>query len=446
MSAWTGSLGLGQTLPAWADQNQFMWGFASSSYQHEDPDVATHDPLHFQTDWDLFYTSRGQAAPRRNAIYGWSNFAKEVQALKQVGATHYRFSVEWARVEPKPGVYNQAALAEYVRRAHQLVANGITPVVGIWHFTFPDWASDLKHPERHGWLNPTLKKRWAPFVSRLVQAMGPSVKLYAPQNEVNNVARGGYLFGIFPPGRRLDIRLFHASMDSAAELFKLSARLIRKSNPAAKVISVQNIFAWDEPLPVALGPYIHDFNFRFLDRVAPSLDYLGFNYYTKEPAGPIAGLQMLFRAGKQRYTDLGWPIKPKGLYQVAKELYWRYRLPLIVTENGIADASDCKRPGFVIDHLRNLKRLEAEGIPILGYFYWSLADNYEWGLGFSARFGIFSFDPVSRNLLPKPSERFFRQTIRRGWDAITPNMQLPRMTCPGPELEASEGRQPASGG
>lgn len=413
--------------PALANPQSFMWGFASSSYQYEEPVQDSADPMGFRTDWDLYYASQGKSAPRANGIWGWSHFDKEIDALRQVGATHYRFSVEWARVEPKPGVYNQAAIDEYARHARALKAAGITPVVCLWHFTFPDWATDLEHSDRHGWLNPTLQTRWGAYVSKMVRAFGPSVSLYAPQNEVNNVARGGYLLGAFPPGRVLDIAGFNKSMDRAASLFRLAASLIRHENPTARLLSVQNMFAWDESL--ASSAYLQSFLFRYLDGIAPSLDYVGFNYYTQEPAGAMGLLQLALKAGHPGYSDLGWPIRPQGLNQVARVLYQRYKLPLIVTENGVADSRDCKRDHFLVEHLRSLKSLEAEGIPILGYFHWSLADNYEWGSGFSAQFGIFHSAPDGLSLQAKPSALFYQRIIRMGWSAITPDMRIPPETC-----------------
>ncbi|HEY9842985.1 MAG: family 1 glycosylhydrolase [Candidatus Sericytochromatia bacterium] len=402
----------------------FMWGFSSSSYQYEDPAVERHDPMHFQTDWDLFYLQKGKQAPRAEGIGGWSDFGREIAALQQVGASHYRFSVEWARVEPRPGVYNETAIAEYVRRARALRAAGITPVVCLWHFTFPAWATDLKRPERHGWLHPELQQRWGDYVTRMVESFGDDVSLYAPQNEPNNVARGAHLWGVFPPGQKLHRRNYLASMDASAGRFVQAVQLIRALNPAAKILSVQNVFAWDEAGPRWLREYIHHFHFRHLDVIASTLDYLGFNYFTKEPACLRSAASFLLGAGKAGFSDLGWAIRPDGLYQVAKALYQRYRLPLIVTENGVADAQDVMRAEFLVAHLRELKKLEAEGVPLQGYFHWSLADNYEWGVGFKAKFGIFSHCQLSNQLLPKRSARVYASIIRQGWHGLSPDMQL----------------------
>ncbi|PKL80197.1 MAG: hypothetical protein CVV27_00710 [Candidatus Melainabacteria bacterium HGW-Melainabacteria-1] len=411
----------------------FMWGFSSSSYQYEDP-PAQDDPMHFCTDWDLFYAARGKPAPRENGIYGWHDFDKEVAALRQMGASHYRFSIEWARVEPRPGVYNPAAIEAYVARARQLRASGIEPVVCLWHFTFPSWATDLAVPHRHGWLNHQLHRRWAPYVETMARAFGDQVSLYAPQNEVNNVARGAYLLGVFPPGQRLGRRNCGHSVDEAAALFIEAAGILRRHNPAARLLSVQNVFAWDEPLPRMLHRYVHDFHYRHLDQIAHCLDYLGFNYFTREPADPMGALRMALNAGKPGYTDLGWPIDPAGLAQVARRLYARYQLPLVVTENGLADRRDAARSDFVMAHLAQLKRIEAEGVPVHGYFHWSLADNYEWRAGFGAQFGVFGLSPDRRQLLPKPSARLYAAIIRHGWGALSAELkrsdlpELPELT------------------
>jgi beta-glucosidase len=119
----------------------FAWGISTSSYQYEDPDVAKGTSGYFYTDWDIM-VDEGGAPKKGNALYSWSHFKKDLDALRKIGVTHYRFSVEWARVEPEPGRYNEKAVAGYARMARLLKESGIEPVVCIWHFTFPDWLYD----------------------------------------------------------------------------------------------------------------------------------------------------------------------------------------------------------------------------------------------------------------------------------------------------------------
>ncbi|MEO8206139.1 MAG: family 1 glycosylhydrolase [Chthoniobacterales bacterium] len=144
---------------------KFAWGISTASYQYEDPAVKPGDKDYFQTDWDISI-AQGKAPPKGNALYSWTHFDKDLEALKKIGVTHYRFSIEWARVEPQPGVYNEAAIRRYAEMARKLKAAGIEPVVCLWHFTFPSWLYDKKHPA-----GPTGFIRWlAPIGMRMSTA------------------------------------------------------------------------------------------------------------------------------------------------------------------------------------------------------------------------------------------------------------------------------------
>ena len=120
---------------------KFAWGISTSSYQYEDPAVKPGDKDYFYSDWDILIEQR-KAPPKGNALYSWTRFDKDLEALKKIGVTHYRFSISWPRVEPQPGVYNEQAIHGYVEMARRLKAAGIDPVICLWHFTFPSWLYD----------------------------------------------------------------------------------------------------------------------------------------------------------------------------------------------------------------------------------------------------------------------------------------------------------------
>ncbi len=118
----------------------FWWGTSTASFQNEDRGVSKDSPYYFKTDWDVF-AEEGHIPPRGDdATFSWTHFDQDVEVLKKIGVNHYRFGIEWGRVEPKPGVFNEAAIQQYVSMARKLKAAGIEPVVTLWHFTFPDWA------------------------------------------------------------------------------------------------------------------------------------------------------------------------------------------------------------------------------------------------------------------------------------------------------------------
>ena len=159
----------------------FAWGISTSSLQYENKGVDPGNPQYYVRDWDLL-VNQGKAPVVGNALYTWSDFDKDVAALKKIGVTHYRFSIEWARVEPQPGHYNEAAIRRYVWMCKRLKESGIEPVVTLWHFTFPAWLTDSKDSSKTNWLHPLARSHWNLYVSRMVKATAPYVNYYAPEN------------------------------------------------------------------------------------------------------------------------------------------------------------------------------------------------------------------------------------------------------------------------
>jgi beta-glucosidase len=390
----------------------FAWGISTSSYQYEDPDLKHSDE--FSTDWDIL-VKRGAAPPKGNALYTWSDFDKDLAALKKIGVTHYRFSLEWARIEPHEGVYDEQVIRRYVGMARKLEAAGIEPVVCLWHFTFPDWLYDRKHPARSNWLHPDFQARWRAYVAKIVAAMGPGVRLYAPQNEPNGQITTAYVGGMWPPAETLNFRNYDRAIVASARAFRDAAAIIKRENPHALVISVEALPWWKRsPLPwigTVFWNFMQQNNFDHLDRIYDVCDVIGFNYYYTQRAGPLSMLRISYRHGPN-YSMMGWKIDANGLYQQIKLVGDRYGKPMMITENGVATKKDQKRIEYIQTHLAAIARAKAEGYDVRGYFHWSLADNYEWHYGYKATFGLSHMDPQTRDRVLKPSAYYYRDVIR----------------------------------
>lgn len=391
----------------------FAWGFASSSYQYEDPAVVKGDKDYFSTDWDI-ETALGKAPEKGNALYSWTHFEKDLAALKKIGATHYRFSIEWARVEPKPGVYNEAAIRKYASMARRLKEAGIEPIVCLWHFTFPDWLYDRKNPSASNWLHPMARERWNAYVARMVEATAPYTNYYAPQNEPNGQITTAYIVGQWPPSMVMAFGHYWKAIDASAAMFRDAAKLVKSVKPSAKIVSVEAM-PWWERAPIDVTGYlqrsmIHT-NFDHLDRVADVCDILGINYYYSQKVGPLAYLSIPYRRG-HNFTMMGWRINPEGLYDQIRAVGDRYKKPMMITENGIATKDDTQRISYITDHLAAVGRAIRDGYDVCGYFAWSLADNYEWHYGYEAKFGLATMDPKTLTRVFKPSADFYRNTIR----------------------------------
>ncbi len=392
---------------------KFAWGISTASYQYEDPAVKPGDKYYFQTDWDILISQK-KAPPKGNALYSWSHWEKDLAALKKAGVTHYRFSIEWARVEPQPGVYNEEAIRRYASMARQLKEAGIEPVICLWHFTFPSWLYDFKNPGNSNWLHPLARSHWNAYVDKMVRATAPYTTYYAPQNEPNGQITTAYIVAQWPPCMTLAFGHYWKAIDASTGMFRDAAARIKKIKPEAKVVSVEAL-PWWKKAPLDPGGLIYNTmihgNVDHLDRVWDVCDIIGFNYYYSQRPGPISLLTESGRRGPN-FTMMGWKINPHGLYNEIKRVGDRYGKPMMITENGIATKHDPKRIWYMQNHLAAIGQAIREGYNVHGYFAWSLADNYEWHYGYTATFGLAKMNPRTYERVFKPSAYWFRKEIR----------------------------------
>ncbi len=378
-----------------ASEQPFWWGISTSSYQTEDPGPNAA----FKTDWDQFFELGKIKEPRGNGTLSFSKVDRDLETLKGLGVTHYRFGLEWARIEPKPGQYDEAALEHYLRVVKKLKAMGIVPIVCLWHFTFPDWLANPSAPEQSGWLHPLAPARWDAYAKKVVEKFGKDVEIYTPQNEPNGQSLAAYFLGSFPPGEKYSLKLFRESVRASADAYNRAARIIRAQVPAAKIITIQNMIHWERAWWDVFGYFMklgEEYNYGHLDMVAAETDWIGFNYYYKLKASPFNNPRIDY---------------PEGLELLIERLTKRYKKPVIVTENGVADEGDTRRQEYLTTHLRALERSRAAGHDVRGYFYWSLIDNFEWAYGYKEKFGLYTMSEDGTKLLPKKSAVLYKEAI-----------------------------------
>jgi beta-glucosidase len=395
------------------DTGPFWWGISSSAFQTEDRGEAPGSPNYFRTDWDLFADAKRVPPKGDDAVFSWSQFDRDLEALRKIGVNHYRFSVEWARVEPQPGRYNEAAIRRYVEIARRLKAAGIEPVVTLWHFTFPSWMVTEGRPGKSRWLHPLYRERWPLYVEKITKAMAPYVRTYAPHNEANGDLALGYISATWPPGLLLNFRMLGAAMSESVWGFREAAEIIRKNRKDALVLSVtaQPYWYWGLWDPTrAYFNFMQRLNLTYLDRTFDVCDLIGFNYYYTEYADFTALVALKARRGRN-YSLLGWVIQPRSLYKQIKILSRRYGKPIIITENGIATSKDVKRVRYLFNHMLEVKEAMDEGYDVRGYFVWTLVDNYEWHHGYKAPFGMSRMDPITKRRLLRPSALFYKGII-----------------------------------
>lgn len=348
----------------------FLWGAATSAYQVEGG--------HTHADW----VGAGAACAHE------ARFPEDLDALAGLGLNAYRFSVEWSSIEPRRGQFDSDALDHYRDMVRACQARAISPVVTLWHFTLPRWFA-----ERGGWLNPEAISDFRRFAEHVAAAL-PTPVAWISLNEPNVYALMGYVAGLWPPHRsRPDVALRILSRLRAAH--RAALPVLRATGAPVGIAHHYAVLASASALSLAPAADAL-FNRAFLHEPA---DFLGLNYYTRFH---FAGFQMLKPDGP---TQMGWEIYPEGLQEAIQAFSVR-RLPIVVTENGVATEDDALRASFIQQHIKVLQRTDAD---VRGYFYWSLLDNFEWTEGFRPRFGLIGVDHATQARSIRPSARAYAQ-------------------------------------
>jgi beta-glucosidase len=393
----------------------FWWGTSTAPFQNEDRGYAPGSKWYFKTDWDRYAEEGGAPARGDRAVFSWSDFDKDLAALKYLGVSHFRFGVEWARIEPRKGEINEAALRQYAEMARRVRAAGMEPIITLWHFTFPDWLYS-KDKSKANFLNPDVREAWQANVRRVVKATKGDVRIYVPQNEPNGALQLGWIGAHWPPGFLFHVGSYKKAMRVCADMFRDAASIVRAERRDAKVMGIWSLPYWKkakylDPTRSVYHLMQHQ-NYDHLDMVADSCDIIGVNYYYSQQPSV---LRFIFRPVGERnsnYTQLGWEIAPTGLYHVLKEIDGRYHKPIVVTENGIGTQSGQKSIRYFREHIAQLRRAQSEGVDVRGYFPWTLVDNYEWTDGWGPKFGLFAFDPKTHDRIASPSAIWFSKFIR----------------------------------
>jgi beta-glucosidase len=271
---------------------------------------------------------------------------EDLDLLRQMGLNAYRLSVEWARIEPAPGEFDLAALDHYRRVLSAVREAGLEPIVTLHHFSNPLWLA-----QRGGWARSSVVSRFANYVERVTRHMGDLVQWWVTLNEPTVLGLFGYVSGVWPPPRQYDFGGFLQHPRYTLAGHAAARRVLKDQSPS--------VFE-----PPRMGPH--------------------------------------------HKTEYGWEIYPKGLYRVLKRV-GRLGLPVMITENGIADADDDQRARYLIAHLRQAHRALREGVDLRGYIHWSLMDNFEWAEGFSKRFGLAHVDLETKERTLRPSAHVYRR-------------------------------------
>lgn len=446
----------------------FVWGAATSSYQIEG---AAGEDGKGPSIWDLFCRQPGAI---RNGHSGevaadhYHRYREDVALLAEMGLNAYRFSLSWPRILPAgTGAVNPAGLAFYDRLIDELLAAGIAPYVTLYHWDLPQALH-----ERGGWLNRDVAAWVAEYAAIVACALGDRVPCWMTINEPQVVAISGYQDGVHAPGEKRPRRqvlqiAHHLLLAHGLAVQAIRAHAGRPSEVGLVTTGTIGIPATDAPADVEaarqatcvmhtpslwshtwwMDPVFHG---RYPEEglelwgadapaVAPGdlatiqqpLDFFGLNTYNgtvvragadgrPQPApGPV---------GRPAMAN-GWPVTPAALYWGPRFFWERYRLPVLIAENGLANVDwidvdgrvrDPQRIDYTRRYLLQLLRASDDGVPVRGYFHWSAFDNFEWAEGMAYRFGLIYIDYPSQRRVLKESARWYRQVILSNGAALAP--------------------------
>ena len=435
----------------------FLWGAASAAPQIEG---AWNEDGRGESIWDTLVHQGGRVAHGENADVAcdhYHRYREDVAIMKEIGLKSYRFSISWSRVLPEgTGRVNEKGLEFYRNLCDELTAAGIKPMATLYHWDLPTALY-----EKGGWKNPDSPKWFEEYVEVVSKALGEKVNMWMTFNEPQVFVGLGLLTGFHAPFERNDDETLALISKHILLAHGRAVSVLRKNCPNAmiglaptgdcylpkddspkaveearkKSVGPKDGFVmtntwWADPIflgraPQWAGELLGDKMYTLTDEewksVSQPLDFYGYNCYqgTLDYPPPADGYDNYGYQGCPR-SNFGWNLTPQSLYYSSKFWYERYGLPVLITENGYAGCDHVMLDGKVHDpqrqdwmhrYLLELKRAVEDGIPVLGYTYWSIMDNFEWADGYDPRFGMVHVNYQTQKRTIKDSGYWYKEVI-----------------------------------
>ncbi len=404
----------------------FFWGAGTSSHQVEgghhnewtEWEKKNAERLAKEARDENWHDSwRGYGKKERNAAFAkeasnpdnylsgtacdhWNRYEEDFDILEELHLNTYRFSIEWSKIEPEEGIFDQEAIDHYKKVITSLRHRGIEPFVTLWHFWLPVWIA-----ESGGVLSPEFPDRFARYAERISKEFGDSVTFYVTINEPDIYSSLSFLLGFWPPERK-SIFLHFRALGHLKLAHKKAYSAIKAVAPHAKIGITKQFMHFvtlsRSPWNLLLCRFADWWwNTSIVDALKGYQDFIGFNYYQKK----IIGKDIRDPEGIE-HTDIGWEYDPESIYDALVALK-RYDMPIYITENGLADATDRLRGRFITETLTSVHRAISDGADVRGYIHWSLLDNFELDKGFWPRFGLVHVDYKTQQRTIRDSARLY---------------------------------------
>lgn len=392
-------------MPDFKFPKNFLWGVAISGHQTEGNNL--------NSDW-YAWERQGKIMDGNNsgrACGFYHRYQEDIDLAKQLNLNCFRLGIEWSRIEPKRGEWDEKEIEHYRDVLLYLKKNNLKVFLTIWHFTLPQWFA-----EEIGWEGKESVFYFSRYLEKVIEEFSDLVDFWITLNEPTMYAGAAYLINIWPPQKKSILKTIQ-TIFNLVKAHKKSYQLIHQKIKNAQVGIAQNVVYFrfsqnplDRPLAWIFN-CLYNKLFHLLTKKYH--DFIGLNYYYAYQVTNLKIAKKIRRVivRSLRKKDLRVEIYPPGIYQVVK-LFKKYKKPIYITENGIDDATDTKRIPFIKETLRWLYRAIEEKIDIRGYMHWSLIDNFEWQEGFEPRYGLIEINYINQERKIRPSAEIYGEIAK----------------------------------
>ena len=409
--------------------DKFLWGTATAAHQVEGNNTNNDFWAWEQVPGHILNDDKSGVA-----CEWWAGrWREDFDRAQETYQNAHRLSVEWARIQPAPEMWDETALERYRQMLLGLKERGMTAMVTLHHFTNPLWLAEMG-----AWENEQVVPLFAEYTRKVVEALGAHCRLWVTINEPNVYMSAAYLGGVFPPGKK-DLKLGVQVLANMAKAHAAAYEVIHTLQPEAQVgaaIHWRGFTPGDRNPITRISARQHHqvFNQAFSQSLetgkfeTPLLkldipeskgtqDFIGLNYYTRDylrfaPNRRAEGYTERFFKPDADLSENGFLANDPEAFKQAIRWANQFHKPIYITENGCEDSKDDFRRRYLIEHIHALWHMVNFNAPVKGYFHWTLVDNFEWERGWSQRFGLWELDPVTQIRTKRPSADLYADICR----------------------------------
>jgi beta-glucosidase len=406
----------------------FYWGTATSSHQ-----VEGNNRNNNWWPWEQVPGNVKDGTTSGIATDHYNRFEEDFTLSEKFGHNAHRFSIEWSRIEPEEGRWDEKEVEHYQRVVESLRKHNLTPFATLHHFTNPIWFDEMG-----GWTSDRAPELLGRYAGYMAKALGDAVPFWLTINEPPVLPAASYIAGVHPPAKR-DMGLAMVAARNILRSLATMHNAVRGNAPhkprIGPVINMQYVMPASDSDEDKQAAKLMDqyWNGYWLDGLrdgvigapagsgeeVPGLkgawDFVGLNYYSRgvvAAARGIMGLRQIAPPPGAETSTMGWEVYPEGFYQCITRLK-QYGIPVYITENGIGTDDDEQRQSYVVRHLHEVARAIKDGTDVRSYLHWCQQDNFEWAEGYRQKFGLFATEEGTLNRIPKPSAYMFKEIAQK---------------------------------